>query len=223
MKYLFTFSMQTLLLLTLLFSSHCQQQQCKKDENNCFPIACSKMHFNPPVEYEKVNYNDYWSKWSQNDNCIDSDSSVDWKGFYCHKEDTFKKLYLSFFKDRISKKPSWPDYTSDDLDRRLIYIPSLMRENLSKKTYFDAEIDKNKDSLLISEVVGRKRLAWRYKIYDEFNTNEYAEPIDSMYHFEMTIDGRVFFAYDVARDTIFPTEEYRQEAIKIWNLIEFDE
>ncbi|QQS27554.1 MAG: hypothetical protein IPM47_11660 [Sphingobacteriales bacterium] len=222
MKYGYSIYLMALLLAVMLFCSHCRLSECKKDENGCFPIACSKVHFNPPVNYEKVTYNDFWSKWTGDGSCSGG-LDADWKGFYCHKEDTFKKLYLSFHKDRLDQKPSRPNYTPEDLADRINYIGSLMREDLLLTMYFDAEIDKNKDSLLISEVVGRSRVAWRYKRLDEFNEMQFTEPIDSMYHFEMTIRGRVFFVYDIARDTIFPIEEYRKEAVRIWNTIEFED
>ena len=53
------------------------------------------MNFKPPDDYVEVSYNDFWSKWTGGGNCI-SNFDGDWKGFYCHKEDTFKKLYLSY-------------------------------------------------------------------------------------------------------------------------------
>jgi len=201
---------------------HCAVKECVRDENNCILLECTNVRFNLPIEYEKVTYNDFWNNWSNNEKCFQI-YGEDWKGFYRHKSDTLIKICFVLNKNSVSHKPTWKQYSSYDSTLRMYYTGYLFGEKLTKNLYFDTESDKNKDSLLITEVVGRVRTAWRYKRLSEFQDMEYCEPIDSMYHYELTIHGRIFMGFDVARDTLFPIEEYRKEAFRIWNAIEFDD
>lgn len=220
-----------------LHSGNSENDSCRLADNINI-IFCT------PPGFKKVAYSDFWTFYTgilDPKGCLDNAKKYradyreqcdeTWRGFYINVEDSGKKLFVSINDGNSKKKhilrkskTGWTtltdEYTSF-LSRQV--IGKTFQTELSEKIYIDTLLDTYQSALLISEVFGKNKLAWRYERLTEFSDRSYTEPIDSLYHYEITIRGGVFFIYDVARDTIFPTEEHRLEAFRIWNTIQFEE
>lgn len=200
--------------------------------------------FCTPLGFKKVAYSDFWTFYTRScepKECLEEEKKYradyreqfneTWRGFYINVEDSGKKLFAKIVDGNIKRKHVLRRCNTDwvpILDKYASFwsrevIGKTFQTELSEKIYIDTLMDMEQCALLISEVVGKNKLAWRYERTSEFSDRSYAEPIDSLYHYEITIRGGVFFIYDVARDTIFPTEEHRREAFRIWNTIQFVE
>lgn len=201
--------------------------------------------FCTPDGFKKVPYSDFWSFYTdafEPNECLEEAKKYygadykdqcreTWRGFYINAEYSDKSLFVSIYDGNSKKKhilkksrTDWADITDEDISLMLhVVIGKTFQTELSEKVYKDTLMDSGQCALLISEVFGKNKFALRYERLSEFSETNYTEPIDSLYHYEITIRGPVFFIYDVARDTIFPTEEHRLEAFRIWNTIQFEE